>query len=157
MSKTHTFNQKVIWTGNNGSGTSEYTAYGRDHILQIDGKPEIACSADPAFRGDGAKPNPEDLFIYALSSCHMLWYLHLCADAGLIVTAYEDHASGVLTLGGDGPSKMTDVLLKPIVTVNDENMVQKAIELHEEANAKCFMANSVNFKVRHEVTVKVHA
>jgi organic hydroperoxide reductase OsmC/OhrA len=72
------FEANITWTSNRGHGTSAYTAYGRDHVVRAAGKPDLPMSADQAFLGDSARPNPEDLFVVAISSCHMLWYLHLC-------------------------------------------------------------------------------
>lgn len=154
MSKQHNFKLQVKWTGNKGNGTSDYREYERHHTIIAENKTDILCSSDPAFRGDGTKHNPEDFFIASLSSCHMLWYLHLCADAGVIVVDYIDNVTGILTEMTEG-GRFTEVTLHPIITVKDESMKHKAIELHETANKKCFIANSVNFKVKHEVTCKV--
>lgn len=154
MSKQHNFALQVKWTGNKGTGTSDYREYERDHTVITENKTDILCSSDPAFRGDGTKHNPEDFFIASLSSCHMLWYLHLCADAGVVVVDYIDNVTGTLAELPEG-GRFTEVTLHPIITVKDASMREKAIELHETANKKCFIANSVNFKVKHEVSVKV--
>src|SRR5688572_6604565 len=98
----HHYQTKTIWTGNLGAGTKEYKAYERDHLIRIEGKPDIQGSSDPAFRGDKTKHTPEDLFVSTLSTCHMLWYLHLCAKHGIVVTAYVDNASGVMEEHDDG-------------------------------------------------------
>jgi len=153
MSKQHNFALQVKWTGNKGTGTSDYREYERHHTVVTENKVDILCSSDPAFRGDGTKHNPEDFFIASLSSCHMLWYLHLCADAGVVVVDYIDNVTGILAELPEG-GRFTEVTLHPIITILDESMREKAIELHETANKKCFIANSVNFKVKHEVTVK---
>jgi len=92
--KTHTYTCSVTWTGNTGTGTSSYRAYSRDHIVAGPGKPELPGSADPAFRGDAKRYNPEELLLASLSTCHMLWYLHLCADAKVTVVAYRDEPLG---------------------------------------------------------------
>lgn len=154
MNKQHNFTLQVKWTGNKGTGTSDYREYERHHAVIAENKVDILCSSDPAFRGDGTKHNPEDFFIASLSSCHMLWYLHLCADAGVIVTDYIDNVTGVLSELPEG-GRFTEVTLQPIITVKDESMKHKAIELHETANKKCFIANSVNFKVKHEISVTI--
>jgi organic hydroperoxide reductase OsmC/OhrA len=150
MSSQHPFELTVTWTGNRGNGTSKYDAYDRSHDIYISGKEVIHASSDPIFRGDAGKPNPEDLFIASISACHMLWYLHICADHGIIVTNYIDQASGILTIGGTDPARITEVILKPTVTITDSSQINLAVELHNVANSKCFIANSLNFKVIHQ-------
>ena len=147
--KHHHYSTRVQWTGNTGSGTSEYRAYKRSHEITADGKLTIAGSSDPAFRGDAARYNPEELLVSSLSACHMLWYLHLCADAGVVVPDYSDEARGVMeetTSGG----RFTLVILQPRVTVASPDMIEKAMQLHTSAHMHCFIANSVNFEVRVE-------
>lgn len=147
---THNYKATITWTGNNGEGTIKYDAYERSHTLSVEGKPDILCSSDTPFRGDGTKYNPEDMLLYSLSSCHMLWYLHLCADAGIIVTDYVDYATGVLTMDAPGGAKFTEVVLYPKVTITDASRIDDAAVLHNKAHDKCFIANSVNFTVKHE-------
>jgi len=144
----HRYAVEVVWTGNRGEGTRGYRGYGRDHEIRIDGKSPIAGSSDPAFLGDPARHNPEDLLVAALSSCHMLWYLHLAAVAGIVVTAYTDRAAGTMASDADG-GRFTDVLLRPrvVVAAGDPAL---AAALHEEAHHACFIARSVNFPVRCE-------
>ena len=155
MNKQHHYKATVQWTGNKGSGTSSYTGYERSHNILIDGKPDIHASSDTPFRGDKTKHNPEDFLLSALSSCHMLWYLHLCADAGVIVVGYTDTATGVLEQLPTGGGQFTSVTLNPVVTVTSSSMIDKANELHHKANEKCFIANSVNFKVGHNPTCTI--
>jgi organic hydroperoxide reductase OsmC/OhrA len=154
--KSHHFNGAIEWTGNLGSGTSAYDQYGRNFEVLTPGKFPIKGSADPAFRGDAERINPEDFFLNALSSCHMLWYFHLCADAGVVVTDYRDEYSGVLEIGEGGIGRMTTVTLRPLATIDMENSVSNAlelaIELHHKAHEKCFIANSVNTIVKCEPT-----
>ena len=145
----------VLWTGNSGSGTAIYRGYERSHLVQVQGKPVIYGSADPAFRGDATKYNQEELLVASLSSCHMLWYLHLCAEAGIIVMEYIDHAMGTLIETQDGSGYFEEVVLKPTVKVSNIDMVNLAKELHQTANKKCFIANSVNFPVRHQANIQV--
>ncbi len=154
MSKKHTFNTTLNWDGANGVGTTSYSAYSRNHIISGKGKQDILGSADPAFRGDSTKYNPEELLIASLSSCHMLWYLHLCADAGVVVTGYSDNATGTMTEEPNGGGRFTEVMLNPIITVKENAMEQKAMELHHKAHEKCFIANSCNFPVRHTAIIK---
>jgi organic hydroperoxide reductase OsmC/OhrA len=159
VSRTHSFDISVTWTGNRGTGTSGYTDYDRDHDVTVGGRdgldapPAIAASSDPAFRGDPGRWNPELELTAALSQCHMLWYLHLAAVAGVSVMSYTDAARGVMVENADGSGQFTEVVLRPRVTVASADMIEKAATLHGEAHAKCFIANSVNFPVRHEPVV----
>ncbi len=153
--RTHRYDVTVAWTGNRGTGTSGYRDYGRDHEIAADGRPDIAGSSDPVFRGDKTRWNPELELLAALSQCHLLSYLHVCTTAGVVVTAYEDSPYGTMAETGDGGGHFTEVVLRPQVTVADETMAAKAQELHEEASEKCFIASSVNFPVRHEPSVTV--
>ncbi|MEO6069092.1 MAG: OsmC family protein [Chitinophagaceae bacterium] len=149
MASLHNYTATIKWTGNKGSGTENYKNYERSHTISITGKPEIFASSDPAFRGDKTKHNPEELLVASLSSCHMLWYLHLCAEAGIVVTDYVDNATGIMEETSNGGGHFSEVTLNPIVTVTKQTMVDKANELHKKANQLCFIANSVNFPVRH--------
>lgn len=153
MHKLHPYSLTNTWTGNKGEGTVSYRGYDRSHIISVAGKPDLAASSDPAFLGDNTRYNPEELLLASLSGCHMLWYLHLCADAGIIVTAYKDHPEGTMEESPAGGGKFTGVTLKPVVTIKDESMKEAANALHAKANEKCFIANSVNFKVLHEPTI----
>ena len=152
MSKEHHYKIGVQWTGNTGTGTAGYKSYERSHIIRVENKPDIAASSDPAFRGDPAKYNPEELLVASLSSCHMLWYLHLCSEAGVIVLDYTDDARGIMAETADGGGRFKEVLLSPVVTVTDTSMIEKANALHARANELCFIANSVNFPVKHTPT-----
>ena len=154
MKKEHIYNLTVKWTGNKGKGTKDYKAYERSHSIVIDDKPDILSSSDPSFRGDATKHNPEELLVASLSSCHMLWYLHLCADAGIIVVDYIDKAAGVMVETPTG-GHFSEVTLHPIVTITEDSQITKANELHVMANRLCFIANSVNFKVKHIPVCKV--
>lgn len=149
MKGQHNYQLTVTWTGNTGTGTSGYTSYDRSHTIQVENKPDISGSADAAFRGDKTKHNPEDLLVAALSTCHMLWYLHLCAEAGVIVTGYRDNATGIMIETASGSGHFTEVTLNPFVTVKENSMVAKANQLHKKANEMCYVANSVNFPVYH--------
>jgi organic hydroperoxide reductase OsmC/OhrA len=155
LSKEHRYEATVVWTGNSGGGTTSYSAYSRDHELRISGKPSIACSSDPAFRGDPSKHNPEEFLVAALSACHMLWYLHLCAVAGVVVSEYIDNAFGKMQLQPDGSGMFTQVVLRPQVTISS-GLPETAKELHMEAHRMCFISNSVNFSVEVEPELKMH-
>ncbi len=154
MKNEHYYKTTTKWTGNQGSGTSSYTAYERSYSLSVENKPIIQGSSDPAFHGDSSKFNPEELLLASLSSCHMLWYLHLCSEAGVIVIDYEDYATGIMTQTSDGGGHFKEVTLNPIVIVKEDGMIQLAKELHHKANELCFIARSVNFSVKHIVQVK---
>lgn len=149
MDKSHNYNLTIKWIGNTGTGTSNYRAFERSHIIEAENKADIAASSDPSFRGDKTRYNPEQLLVASLSSCHMLWYLHLCSEAGVIVTDYVDHATGNMTETTNGSGYFKEVILNPMVTVKDASMINKANELHHKANEFCFIANSVNFPVLH--------
>jgi|SRR5579875_344785 len=228
MPTTHSYHVRVTWTGNQGTGTSGYRAYSRDHEVTVippagtdpgpdqaptatagangsaspaqqscppgpaacpaegtgntgdsgtarkasptgDATPAggagpagpggtvrptpIAGSSDPAFRGDPGRWNPEQLLTASLAQCHMLWYLHLCAAAGVVVTAYTDDASGTLVETADGSGRFTGVTLRPRVLVAAPDMAGQAAALHGAAHEKCFVAASVAFPVRHEPVI----
>jgi organic hydroperoxide reductase OsmC/OhrA len=152
--RTHRYRTTLQWTGNTGSGTSSYRSYERSHVLLAEGKAPIAASSDPAFRGDASRWNPEELLVAALSSCHQLWYLHLCADAGINVVAYEDHAEGEMVEDGMRDGAFTRVTLHPLVTLAPGADLAAALQLHDDAHAKCFLANSMAFEVAHEPVVR---
>ncbi|HUS01050.1 MAG TPA: OsmC family protein [Chitinophagaceae bacterium] len=155
MSNQHQYSVTVKWTGNKGNGTGTYTGYDRSHAVSIKNKPDILCSSDAAFRGDKNQHTPEDLLVASISSCHMLWYLHLCSQAGVVVTGYIDNAQGTMIVTPDGGGYFLEVTLYPEVTIIDISMVEKANELHEKANKLCFIANSCNFPIHHKSTCKI--
>jgi organic hydroperoxide reductase OsmC/OhrA len=145
--KTHTYATHVEWTGNRGTGTSAYRAYGREHIIRMNGKPDILGSSDPAFRGNGDRHNPEDMLVASVSTCHMLWYLHLAAEAGIVVTGYTDAARGTMVEDAERGGCFTEIVLRPLVTISKGDAAA-AERVHEAAHKKCYIANSVNFPVR---------
>jgi organic hydroperoxide reductase OsmC/OhrA len=147
--REHRYAVTVTWTGNRGSGTSGYRAYGREHDIAATGKMPIAGSSDPAFRGDPARWSPEELLVASLAACHKLWYLHLCADAGIVVTGYVDRAEGVMVEEADGSGQFRRVVLRPRVTVAAGTDLARARALHDAAHGKCFIARSVDFPVEH--------
>lgn len=155
MAKEHHYSLTIRWTGNSGQGTSTYRSYERSHVISSENKPEIMASSDPAFRGDKTKYNPEEFLVASLSSCHMLSYLHLCAEAGVTVLEYTDKAMGTMVETPDGGGHFSEVTLCPVVIVTEPTMVDKANELHHQANKLCFIANSCNFPVHHQPTCRV--
>ncbi len=147
MEKTHTYAVEVHWSAAGGEGTKSYRSYLRDHRIVIEGKPEIPASSDPAFRGDRTRYNPEELLVASLSSCHMLWYLHLCATNGVTVLDYCDRAKGTMREEADGLGRFVAVELRPEVALAVGADRARALALHEEAHRLCFIARSVNFPV----------
>ena len=155
MSRRHRYEVACAWTGNRGEGTANYRAYDRLYDTASDGRPTIHGSSDPVFRGDAERWNPELLLVAALSQCHLLSYLHRCAVGGVMVVGYSDAAEGVMVEDADGGGHFVEVVLRPVVTVAAESMVEVAEQLHAEASERCFIASSVNFPVRHEPQVVV--
>jgi organic hydroperoxide reductase OsmC/OhrA len=152
--KRHRYETSVHWSAGDGPGTTNYRSYARAHTIGAEGKLPIAASADPAFRGDATRYNPEELFVASISACHMLWYLHLCSTSGIVVVDYRDEASGTLELGADGSGRFVNVTLHPAVAIRSGD-VQAAIDLHKRAHELCFIARSVNvpIEVKPEVFV----
>ena len=155
MQHEHYYKLTAKWEGNKGTGTSSLKAYDRSHTVSIDGKPDLHLTTDNPAVGDKSKLNPEDLLVTAVSSCHMLSYLYVCAMEGVIVTDYIDHATGVMIENASGGGQFKNVSLHPEVVVENSSMVEKAIELHHKAHEICYIANSVNFEVLCNPTCKV--
>ncbi|MCW2849718.1 MAG: peroxiredoxin [Marmoricola sp.] len=149
----HRYALIVTWTGNTGDGTADYRGYDRTHTVTAEGPPELLGSADRTFHGDRDRWNPEQLLLASLSQCHLLSYLHVCVEAGVVVTGYVDRATGSMRSEADGSGRFTEVVLHPEVTVADDSMLEAALAAHRRANQLCFIANSVSFPVRHEPTV----
>jgi organic hydroperoxide reductase OsmC/OhrA len=145
----HSYALAAEWTGDRGTGTSGYRDYGRDVVLRVAGKPELLASADRPFRGDADRWNPEELLLAALSECHLLSYLHVAVQHGVVVTGYTDEATGAMVVTDDGAGHFTRVDLHPRVELADESQRALADTLHAQANRLCFIANSVNFPVHH--------
>ena len=157
MPRTHHYATALRWTGDRGTGTSGYRDYDRTHEVRAPGKPVLPGSSDRAFFGEADRWNPEELLVAALSACHLLAYLHRAVLAGVVVTDYTDDAAGSMAEDGDGGGRFTEVVLRPVVTVADAAMTESAQALHAEAAARCFIARSVAFPVRHEPRVVVRA
>lgn len=150
MAKEHQYKTALTWTGNKGSGTMDYRSYDRNYVISIDHKADLSGSSDSAFLGDKTQHNPEDLLVSSLSSCHMLWYLHLCSQNDIIVMDYKDNAVGTMIEESNGSGRFTEVTLNPVVTITNKADIDKANALHEQANKMCFIANSCNFPVKHQ-------
>lgn len=153
--KQHRYRVRLDWTGNQGVGTASYRVYSRAHEISTAGKSPIIGSADPIFRGDPERWNPEELLVASLAACHQLWYLHLCASAGIVVTAYEDEAEGMMIEEADGAGQFVSVVLRPRVTLAPGSDSAQARKLHHAAKEKCFIARSVCFAVTHDPTIIV--
>ncbi len=150
---THTYGANVRWASPAADGTRSYVAYSRDHTIGAAGKPDILASSDPSFRGNAARYNPEELLVASLSSCHMLWYLHLCAVNGITVVNYSDNASGKMEESG-GAGQFVSVDLRPVVTILEDAQRTRALRLHHDAHQMCFIARSVNFPVTVRATIE---
>lgn len=152
--KQHQYSVRTIWDGARGAGTKTYDSYGRDYRLEVAGKPALHASADPVFRGDATKLNPEDLLLSAVSSCHMLFYLALCARQGVCILAYDDATEGTLELHADGGGAFSSITLRPTVTVSGDSDLELAHVLHDRAGELCFIARSCAIPIRHEATIR---
>lgn len=150
MSKQHPYTSRVVWTGNRGDGTKTYRGYDRTWQIATPGKPVVECSNDPLLGGDPARPNPEDLLLSALSSCHMLWYLHLASNAGIVVMSYEDNPVGIGETSPNGAGRFLSATLKPRIEVKAGADLMRAEAIHHEVHEFCFIARSVNFPVSYE-------
>jgi len=150
MSDSHHYKAKISWIGAGNAEPFNYRSYDRTHKVEIEGKPLFTASADSAFLGDGSIHNPEDMLVVALSSCHMLSYLSICARAGITVLSYTDEAEGVMIMDRADTGRFSDVLLKPFVSLAPGSDIEKARSFHEMAHKVCFIARSVNFPVRCE-------
>ncbi len=145
----HDYAIEVLWTGAGENGTTAYEAYGRDHLVRAAGKPDLAGSSDPAFRGSPDRWNPEELLVASLSACHMLWYLHLAAESGVVVRAYRDRPTGEMTVDpATGGGRFVSVTLRPEVDIDEDGDTALAHRLHDEAHRRCFIAASVDFPIR---------
>lgn len=146
-SKTHDFTTRIAWTGDRGQGTRTYRGYDRTWRIHTPGEVLVECSNDPALGGDPAKPNPEDLLLSSLGACHMLWYLHLASDAGIVVRGYEDTPLGLGETGPKGEGRFLSAVLRPRITVERGADLAKADSLHHEVSHYCFIARSVSFPI----------
>ena len=155
MNTKHNYKISVKWTGNQGTGTSNYKEFERSYKVQIENKGDIFGSADPEFRGDKTKHNPEELLLASVSSCHMLWYLHFCTEAKIIVMDYIDNATAILEETENGNGKFTAITLNPTISISQKSELENAKQLHKKANEFCFVSNSLNFEVTLEPIINV--
>jgi organic hydroperoxide reductase OsmC/OhrA len=150
--RLHHYELHLRWTGAGSTGTTTYTAYSRNHTISAENKPDIPASADQAFRGDPTRWSPEHLLLASLSACQQLWYLHLCADAGITVLAYTDSPTAEMRENPDGTGEFITATLNPHVTLTHQADIPRATALHDAAHAHCFIARSVNFPIHHSPT-----
>lgn len=155
MERKHLFEVETIWTGNRGAGTLDYRAYSRNFTLKMEGKADIQGCSESIFNGDRTLHNPEDLLLASVSSCHMLWYLHLCSKKGIIVLEYTDSAKGTMKEEADGSGRFTEIILSPKVVINSESNLELALQLHEETGKMCFIANSLNVPILYQPEILV--
>lgn len=143
----HAYSSAIEWTGNRGTGTATYRGYDRTWQVVTPCKPIIACSNDPLLGGDPTLHNPEDMLISALASCHMLWFLHLASNAGVVVQSYVDAPEAIGETLPDGASRFLSAVLRPTIGLAPgmDRMVADAV--HAEIHKVCFIARSVNFPV----------
>ena len=152
MSKQHDYAARVQWTGNRGDGTRTYRGYDRTWDIATPGKPVIHCSNDPLLGGNPALPNPEDLLLASLSACHMLWYLHLASEAGIVVTSYQDDPVGVGETSPNGAGRFLRATLRPHIIVREGADFLDADAIHHRIHDYCFIARSVSFPVSYEAS-----
>jgi len=150
--REHRYHVTVEWTGNKGQGTENYKAYDREFNVLAEAKTAIAGSSDPAFLGNASRWNPEEMLLASASACHKLWYLHLCAEAGISVESYLDKAEGTMMEARQG--RFTQILLRPQITLRAGDDIELAKALHHKAHEQCFIANSLNFPIVCEPQIK---
>ena len=151
---THRYTAEVLWQ----RGEQDFLdqRYSRRHVLRFDGGVEVPGSASPQVvrlpMSDAAAVDPEEAFVAALAACHMLWFLDVAAQRGLRVDRYVDAASGVMAKTAAGKLAMTVVTLRPAVRFSGARRPtrEQLEQLHHEAHAECYIANSVKCEVRCE-------
>jgi organic hydroperoxide reductase OsmC/OhrA len=153
MHGEHNYSANLRWEGEETEGTASYEGYTRGYRVSIEEKPDLLGTADPSFRGDASRHNPEDLLLASISACHMLSYLALCARRGILVLSYRDGATGRMLVDREGGGRFEEVILRPVVTIRGAEKLELARELHERAHKLCFIASSCNFPIRHEATL----
>lgn len=150
MTRHHKYTTSVAWTGNLGSGTMDYRSYERDFVVNSKDKPQLKGSSGTSFMGDKEAYSPEDLLVAAVSACHMLWYLHLCAEKGIVVLEYKDNAYGDMDEAEDGSGHFSKITLRPVVSISQDGNVAEANKLHGAAHKMCFIANSLKCTIDHQ-------
>lgn len=147
----HEYHARITWLGAGSAGTETYSSYARAWSAEVDGKPPLAGSADAAFRGDPAAWNPEECLLTAVSACHLLFFLALCARGGVRVLAYTDAASAELRLDADGGGALHAIRLRARVRLASTAEIDTARALYERAGRLCFIARSLSAAVDHAI------
>ena len=125
--------------------------YSRAHVWRFDGGAQVPASASPQAvpvpLSDPAGVDPEEALVAAVSSCHMLWFLHLAREAGLVVERYGDQAVGTMGRGEGGRIAFTRIVLRPRIAFGDAPDAAALARLHEAAHERCFIANSLRCEI----------
>jgi organic hydroperoxide reductase OsmC/OhrA len=136
----------VSWS--RGEHDFTYDTYNRDHEWRFDGGISVPGSANPKYLGNPGPVDPEEAFVAALSSCHMLTFLAIAARKRLVVDAYDDHAVGVMAKNEAGRLAITEVTLNPRIVWGSPEPDAEALErMHHLAHQECFIANSVTTEI----------
>ncbi len=144
----HRYETSLTWEGR----TNDYDSYGRQHQAIVGGN-EIALSADAAFHGDPALPNPEQLIVAAASSCQLLSFLSVASLGGVEVLAYSDDAEGEMPSDAR-PMRLTRIVLHPHIVVTGST-VDRVERLIHKAHRQCYIANSLSTDVLIEPVIEV--
>lgn len=146
---THRYETRLNWSGSTGLG---YDHYDRSHSATAPpAEQEIGLTTGES-KGDPSLMNPEQLLVMSASSCQMLWFLHLAAKARIDVVGYEDEALGVMP-EDDEPMRITEITLRPRITVDGEASEERIRKLVDSAHQYCFIANSLTSAVVIEPSV----
>ena len=152
MSAAHRYRASCTWSGSTGGG---YDAYSREHTTTCDPVPDpLTMSGDPAFGGDAAHLNPEQLLLAAAVSCQLLSFLAVAARARIDVVAYSDDAEADMP-EDDQPMRITAIRLRPTITVAAGTNVDRIDRLVEVAHKECFIANSLTSAMDVRATVLI--
>jgi organic hydroperoxide reductase OsmC/OhrA len=147
---SHAYTAAIVWQRHASEAFTD-NRYHREHVLRFDGGVEMAGSSSPSVvplpYSSEAAVDPEEMFVASLASCHMLWFLSLAADAGLVVERYADNASGVMSKNAARKLWVSQVTLRPQVTLAAGHSTALLTKLHHRAHEECFIANSVRTEV----------
>jgi len=140
------YTSTITWK-HHGDTPFNAKTYDRTHELQFGGGSTITASSAPEFLGKAELPNPEELFTASLSSCFMLTFLYLAAMKGLIIDEYAAEAVGTLAKNSEGKMAMTEVVIKPRITFQEQPQPAVLEDLFKKAHDNCFISSSVKTKV----------
>jgi organic hydroperoxide reductase OsmC/OhrA len=150
MSHTHTYRSSLSWEGSTADG---YDHYDRAHTAAV-AQHTLNLSADPAFKGDAATPNPEQLLLAAASSCQLLSFLACVAHSRIDVIAYTDESEALMP-EDDLPARITQITLRPRITVAAGADVDRVYRLVDKAHEACYVANTLTAEMRIEAEVRI--